>query len=849
MSAYRTHHARRAVPVLGSILLGFAAPAVLAATADDPTGPPAPAKRGADPQLNEILVTATRRTEPLSKVPLSVTAVSQEQMDQLGVKDIQDLVRYVPGVSIDTTGTNAISIRGISSSAGAGTTGIYIDDTPIQMRSIGFNPDDTLPRTFDLERVEVLRGPQGTLFGSGSEGGTVRYILTPPSVSETSTYARTELSYTKYGEPSYEAGVARGQPLIDGTLGIRASAWYQRIGGWIDKVDPTTGALVDSKVNRGEVLMLRLAAQWQPADSLQVTPSILYQNSRKHDDDTYWPAYSDPSAGRFNTATPELMPVPDEYYLGALKVEKDFASTRIISDTSYYHRHELSGYQGTVYDLSLFQGLGWPDNPATGGLGCGSASTTPTPPCSWYPLLDGNGIHLPAGFGNYQTPNIMTNSQDSWVQEVRWQSSQPQARINWTVGVFWQLAREGSIEELRDTQVNDFFQALYGVNATDIFGDYYSCPDGSAYPAIPACDIYYNKNTTFDRQIAAYGQVDIGITRRLKLTLGERIARTSFSLDHYADGIENYGPGSAQASERETPNTPKVGLSFQMNDANLFYATYAKGFRDGGGNPPLPSYCDQPLAAEGYPNGAPLTYSSDSTRDYEVGSKNSIGHLLRVATSVYYIQWNDIQQNVYVGGNCGLQFTDNLGTAVSKGFDLQAELALGALQVDLATGYTNARYTRNSPVPGLAQIGDAIAGQAAINYAPGLYPPWTVSVGAQYDFNLFSQTAFFRADWEYESRNPWPSTLQDPGAYSQYYPYTYTLSSTTFTSMRAGVTLGDWMVSAFVENLLNSHTVTNYQLSAADYFNPAVPPSVEENDYTFRPRTIGITATLSMGGK
>lgn len=850
MSAYRTRHSGRAVPVLTSILFGLAAHAVLAATADDAAaGPPAPADRSADASLQEILVTATRRTEPLSKVPISVTAVSQDQMDQLGVKDIQDLVRYVPGVSIDNSGTNAISIRGISSSGGAGTTGIYLDDTPIQMRAIGFNPDDTLPRTFDLQRVEVLRGPQGTLFGAGSEGGTVRYILTPPDASKASTYARTELSYTRNGQPSFEAGVARGQPLIDGTLGIRVSAWYQRIGGWINQVDPTTGAVVDPDTNRGEVLMLRLAAVWQPGDSLQVTPSFLYQNSRKHNEDTYWPAYSNPALGQFNTATPERLAVPDEYYLGALKIEKDFATTRLISDTSYYHRHELTAYQGTVYDLGLFQGLGWPGNPATGGLGCGSASPVATaPPCDWYPLLDGNGIHLPAGFENYQTPNIMTNSQDSWVQEVRWQSSQPDARINWTVGAFWQLAKEASVEELRDSRVNDFFQALYGVNATDIYGQFYSCPDNSAYTTIPACDIYYNANTTFDRQIAAYGQADIAITSRLKLTLGERIARTSFSLTNYADGLENYGPSGAQATERETPNTPKVGLSLQMNRANLFYATYAKGFRVGGGNPPLPPYCGDDLASAGYANGAPLTYKSDSTQDFEIGSKNAFGGVFRLATSVYYIKWNDIQQSVFIGGNCGLQFTDNLGTAISKGFDLQADAALGPLQLNLATGYTNARYTRNSPHAGLASAGDAISGEAAIDYAPGLYSPWTVSVGGQYNFSLGSSAAFVRADWEYESRNPWPSTLQDPLS-SQYYPYTYTLPSTTFASLRAGVTLGDWMVAAFVENVTNSRTVTNYQLGSADYFNPDGPPSVQENDYTFRPRTIGITGTLRIGGE
>jgi iron complex outermembrane receptor protein len=177
----------------------------------------APSSETATPErggLQEIVVTATRHEEALSRVPVSVSAFTQDAMDQKGVKDITDLVRFTPGVSIDQTGTNAISIRGISSSGGAGTTGIYIDDTPIQMRSLGFNPDDTLPKTFDLDRVEVLRGPQGTLFGAGSEGGTVRYILTQPSATKESTYARSEVSYTQYErQPRRDTRAALGWNL------------------------------------------------------------------------------------------------------------------------------------------------------------------------------------------------------------------------------------------------------------------------------------------------------------------------------------------------------------------------------------------------------------------------------------------------------------------------------------------------------------------------------------------------------------------------------------------------------------------------------------------------------------
>ena len=158
--------------------------------------PPADSSAGS---LEEIVVTATRREENLSKVPISISAYTQETMDIKGIKDFTDIVRFTPGVTIDADQTNSISIRGISSSGGAGTTGIYIDDTPIQIRALGFNPDDTLPKTFDLDRVEVLRGPQGTLFGAGSEGGTVRYIMTQPSLTKSSVYSRAETSYTQGG--------------------------------------------------------------------------------------------------------------------------------------------------------------------------------------------------------------------------------------------------------------------------------------------------------------------------------------------------------------------------------------------------------------------------------------------------------------------------------------------------------------------------------------------------------------------------------------------------------------------------------------------------------------------------
>jgi iron complex outermembrane recepter protein len=165
-------------------------------------------------------------------------------MDAQGLKNIDDLTRLTPGVTFSRngSGTNCndessdINIRGIDSSAGASTTGFYIDDTPVQARHIGFGSVNAFPALFDLDRVEVLRGPQGTLFGAGAEGGAVRFITPEPGLTEYSGYDRAELAFTQFGAPSYEAGAAFGGPIIDNVLGFRVSTSYRFDGGWVDRV-------------------------------------------------------------------------------------------------------------------------------------------------------------------------------------------------------------------------------------------------------------------------------------------------------------------------------------------------------------------------------------------------------------------------------------------------------------------------------------------------------------------------------------------------------------------------------------------------------------------------------------
>jgi outer membrane receptor protein involved in Fe transport len=802
-----------------------------------------PAAAGA---LEEIVVTATRREESISRVPISITAISQDAIDQKGIKDFSDIVRFTPGVAFDSSQTNQISIRGISSSGGSGTTGIYIDDTPIQVRNLGFNSDDALIKLFDLDRVEVLRGPQGTLFGAGSEGGTVRYLTVQPNLSQYSVYAKAETSYTEGGDLSYESGVAAGGPIIDGVFGLRFSAWYRRDGGWIDRIDPSavpngTYDVVDKNANSDGTAALRLAGLWQPNDAIRVTPSILYQNSQRNDVTIYWPEYSDPSDNRYFSANPTGRPEPDVFYLPALNVQADMGPVRLISTTSYFHRDEISGYDGTLYNLGYYQS----QIPLYGNA-AGLAA---------FPLLDGSGVHLPAGLTDYRAPASVTNTQRNLTQEFRLQSTDPTARVGWTAGVFYSLDRQYSLEEIHDPMADAFFNQLFGYPIADFFGTPLN-PDGSS--VLPMGDSYFNQLVSYDRQIAGFGELNFNLTDTLKLTAGVRISHDSFTIESLAGGPQNSGTRAGTQSNSENPVTPKAGIQWQADPNDMYYFTYSKGFRPGGGNPSIPYDptfqnltlgCTQDFLNLGLKNGAPATYQSDSVQSFEVGAKNNIDNRIRLASSIYYIKWNNIQENV-VPPICQIQFTENLGDAVSKGIDVQADfLVTDAFSIESSFGYTDARYTTNTylgpehvGMPVVA-AGDAIAGPNGIGTGYSI-PPYSISLGLEYKFQAFAHESFVRGDWEYLAGDKWLHAAEDPNT-SSYDPTSLPTERESFASLRAGTKLGDFGVSLFVDNLTDSHTILNYNHQTNSYdANGNLLASPAYRYISYRPRTFGITVVF-----
>jgi outer membrane receptor protein involved in Fe transport len=368
-------------------------------------------------------------------------------------------------------------------------------------------------------------------------------------------------------------------------------------------------------------------------------------------------------------------------------------------------------------------------------------------------------------------------------------------------------------------------------------------------------DSYFLKTNAKDEQYAVFGEADYHFTERWKGTLGARWSHNKFSFDTFTGGPQLFGPSATGAGNNsENSFTPKVGVQFQADPSNMYYATYAKGFRPGGANNPLPAVaCAPDFTAFGI-TAAPTQFSSDTVDSYEIGAKNNFSNRVKVASSIYYIRWNNIQQTV-VPPVCQISFIDNLGEAAAKGIDLQAEIAATSnLSLELAAGYTSARYTKDSTLSASSTTGPVVANGNAITAAAsetgGGQPtaPWTVTAGLEYRFGVVSHQAFVRADYTYDARAKWLTPGQDASTL-QYDQASFVTPGTAFTTLRGGMEFGSWSVSAFIENLTNTLPITDFNNTICPVPSPRPAGTCDAasgtrllREYSFRPRTFGITA-------
>jgi iron complex outermembrane recepter protein len=768
--------------------------------------------------LNEIVVTATRRDERLQDVPVSIAVFSQEKLDAKGIRSIDDLASVTPGVTVQRNGVGAagdyndeitdINIRGIDSTAGTPTVAVYVDDTPIQSRHIGFGTFNAYPALFDLDRVEVLRGPQGTLFGASAEGGSVRFISPEPGLSSYSGYLRTELATTQDGDPSYEEGVAVGGPIIDDTLGFRLSASFRRDGGYVDRVNYLTGDVVDPRANWQNTSTVRAAFNWKVTEGLTIEPSFYRQEVYLNDTGAYWEDLSNPSRDIFKNGNAGPDSSRDPLYLASVRVKWDLGPAELFSNTAYYSRKQHAWVDYTQFFGAIYLGNPFP--------------TTPYPTGTVY----------------------VADHQDNFYQEIRVASKDASAPLIWNAGVYFAHLDENNIQFEHDPYLNAQYLAANGVPFCTAA---VPCPNGVVY--------YQPYDKVVDRQIAAFGEVSYLITSTLKVTAGARVSHDEFRGQSLSGGPDGAGATLIEDhAGKENPVTPKAVLNWQPNGDSLYYISAAKGFRVGGTNADygvVPS-CVPGLLSLGLKPGSDgqlhsqTTFGSDSLWSYEIGSKNTLlERRLQINTSLFIIDWKNIQQEVYLP-SCGDSFTSNLGKARSTGGDVEALFrATDALTLDLTMARTQAKYTATVCLPGLVSTPggcapsatSAAVGSPIVTDGDALVgAPWTFVASAEYLWPIVGLGhPYSRIDYEYSTRQRGLLPGQDLNN-GNADPTIPGLPIVSTLGLRAGFRWGGADVSLFAQNLLNTHPLL---FSSRD----TTPVDPLYFGHTDRPRTIGVTAT------
>lgn len=820
-------------------------------------------------ELQEVVVTATRRAEDLQKVPISISTVTREQMDQLGERDISDLTKYTPGLYMHEGfgAINNISIRGIASSAGAATTGIYIDDTPIQARNFGINAGSAFPVLWDLDRVEVLRGPQGTLFGAGSEGGAVRAILPQPNLTDYSVYSRVEGNHIDQGGSGGEAGFRVSGPIIADHLAFLASVYYRKEAGYIDAVTGTYSILDPTGLSRGNSIAfdqtglyspnanwdqtksVRVALKFEPFEGLQITPSFLYQDRWYNNAINQfslsasnlnagqlsyiaWPS-GNPSTNPQLTAPfgPNLGQSGEHWLLPALAVQWDLGPVQLIYNASYFDRKQ---YAWT--DLTFL-----------------------------YEFLYGSGVPPAGAKANAEIPN----NQGNLVQEARLQSTDATGRFTWVLGGFFSLDHQYTNDIVGENFTSKLspFSFTFGYPQAPPWGVANGPPFGAGStgmqnyfgaPLLPggvSFDGYYHST---ERQLAVYGEDNFKITPDLTLTTGIRVSDTRFSLNAAYGGPENsiyptYGetcaelavtgpacingvppPAQFPTSNKKlntTATTGRVTLQDQINPNAMVYATISSGFRPAGADLQVPeASCGAELASDGYPS-QPGSYKSDYVWSYEVGNKVRMGPV-QVDASLYDIRWSNIQTTLPLP-ICAYDITINAGHVDSRGVDLSVhaqalQIAGGNLLLAGNFGYNKAVFSENSATP---------SGIVLFNKGTGVQnagAPLMESLSGDYNFILAAGSSMYlHYDWSHQSaqRRAGITSPENPN----YTPLQLTTGAYSQNNVRLGTRIlnNSLDLSLFVNNLTDSRPLIGAGYSFFNYIWTA---------QTIQPRTYGVTA-------
>jgi len=731
--------------------------------------------------LDEIIVSAQKRPERAQDIPMSLTTISSGDIEQFGASDFQDLLLSIPGISYSAAewGLHRYSIRGISSAAANPTVGIYFNDVSLVTVNTSFSGAAD-PALIDIERIEVLGGPQGTLYGGSAMGGAIKYVTRKPAMDAFSIEAGIDVGAVDHGGTSYGGDSLINVPLIDHTLALRMGGAYRLDAGYVSNIPnasvqvwsesatmppepfapvtyPSQSTYVSRDFNQRATSTGRLSILYSADESLKLTGIATFQHTNQANPDEFFT-----NLPEFENTARFPQPTYEDLGMYSVEVTKQWQTLQLVSLTGLVDRSIILDR-----DFSLFLGM-------------------------LNPLL------LSTDSSNKSNTDTRTYS-----EEVRLSSTATPSAVKWTVGALY------------SHQHDDFNQVVDTVDAGRILDT--------------GTDITYSGDlVTRISQIALFGDLTYTVLHDLDLNVGARWFDIRQLVDGGYSGYLNGGQTSIDG--RRSTNvgvTPKASVAYRPLDDHLLYFDAGRGFRAGGPNPYniISSLCNPALARLGL-NHSPDSYDPDSLWTYEIGSKNVWHDIpLIVNGAIYYTNWLHIQQEVTLP-TCAFPFVGNVGAATVKGAELSAEFQITpSALIGGNASYTDTRVTKSGMgVP--AQIGQPLLDT----------PLWMGSAYAAWRFlALENWNATARVDFEYHGSNL--RQFQSTASVS------YSSGSTGEIPDATQIQAAYHVINAglqFVRGRTRIRLYVDNVGDAAPYLDFRRAPGFSAAD-TIRPRTIGLS--------
>ena len=762
-----------------------------------------------DKSLEVIEVTATRRSGSVQNAPLNITALDADIMKDQNISELADVARWVPGLTITDQGGRSgspIIVRGLNTnssgpSSDGGTVATYINEIPVAIDM----------RLVDVERVEVLIGPQGTLYGAGTLGGAIRYMLKEPELDFTSLEVFGNLSQTQESDSiGGEGGFIFNLPLIEDTLAVRASLNIYEDPGFIDygyvvrepgvslpDPDWTDSAAVNNNLKNVEdangesTTTGRISVRFKPSETFEGTLNYFYQNQD--------------SEGRsivhYNTLSADngLSDLIGEYESG-------------------YRYEEPREKENQLLSLELKADLGFAELVSATGISNFDADGQR----DQTDLL----IRLDYGYEEFPAFSSFTREieeQDTFTQEIRL-VSQNDSDINWIVGGFYnKIESDASSQE---------YTPGFGDFAVENFGADQSRPDQLEYYSIDRVEI---------TESALFGEIGYQVTDKLDITVGARFYKYDVESESAVDfplfntlfggaGPDDVTLNFEQNEASDNGSLFKFNAKYQFTNSVMGYATISEGFRIGGSNGLAP--CPDPLPANqaGCGNPSEMLYDADTTTNYELGFKSTwLRSRLHFNAALFNIDWDDAQ--VAGATEVGqLPYLSNAGSANAKGIEISSRAILSdSFSVYSTYAYTKAELTSDAPFlfnsdgTDGAEDGDRLPGSSEHQF----------SMGVNYQTDVFNDKTLdinygITAQSDVISR----VGLRDNGE---------TLPGYSLSNISAKLTADEWSATVYVDNVFNKYAVTSVRRSDAD-ITSANRTDIQRNYGYFinRPLTVGI---------